>query len=67
MFLALPQSLSEMRTECFGGRVQRQGLAWMIKMEHPILPKKVDDPPVQLWSMKKDEQVSATNSLETLA
>ncbi|GAA5843841.1 hypothetical protein JCM3766R1_005942 [Sporobolomyces carnicolor] len=34
---------------------QRQGLAWMIKMEHPTLPKKVDDPPVQLWSMKKDE------------
>ncbi|GAA6024936.1 hypothetical protein JCM11491_000961 [Sporobolomyces phaffii] len=34
---------------------QRQGLAWMIKMEHPVLPKKVEDPPVQLWSMKKDE------------
>lgn len=30
----------------------------MIKMEHPTLPKKVDDPPVQLWSMKKDENVS---------
>ncbi|GAA5893506.1 uncharacterized protein JCM6883_003541 [Sporobolomyces salmoneus] len=34
---------------------QRQGLAWMIEMEHPVLPKKVEDPPVQLWSMKKDE------------
>ncbi|GAA5925522.1 uncharacterized protein JCM15063_005048 [Sporobolomyces koalae] len=35
---------------------QKQGLAWMIKMEHPSLPKTVDDPPVQLWSMKKDEE-----------
>ncbi|GAA5997106.1 hypothetical protein JCM5350_005383 [Sporobolomyces pararoseus] len=34
---------------------QKQGLAWMIRMEHPRLPKKVEDPPVQLWSMKKDE------------
>lgn len=30
----------------------------MIKMEHPVLPKKVEDPPVQLWSLKKDEHVS---------
>jgi SWI/SNF-related matrix-associated actin-dependent regulator of chromatin subfamily A3 len=36
---------------------QKQGLAWMIKMEHPILPKKIEDPPVQLWQMKKDEDV----------
>ncbi|GAA6050321.1 hypothetical protein JCM3770_002961 [Rhodotorula araucariae] len=35
---------------------QRQGLAWMIKMEHPELPKSVDDTPVQLWRMRKDDQ-----------
>ncbi|GJN90882.1 hypothetical protein Rhopal_003896-T1 [Rhodotorula paludigena] len=33
---------------------QRQGLAWMIRMEHPQLPKSVDDPPVQLWTKKED-------------
>lgn len=38
----------------------------MIKMEHPILPKKVEDPPVQLWSMKKDEHVSLTISVHSL-
>ncbi|GAA5921661.1 hypothetical protein JCM3775_001751 [Rhodotorula graminis] len=34
---------------------QRQGLAWMIRMEHPELPKTVEDPPVQLWRMRKDD------------
>lgn len=34
--------------------VQRQGLAWMIRMEHPQLPKSVNDPPVQLWTKKED-------------
>ncbi|TNY23571.1 SNF2 family N-terminal domain-containing protein [Rhodotorula diobovata] len=34
---------------------QRQGLAWMIQMEHPELPKTVDDPPVQLWRMRQDD------------
>ncbi|GAA5894625.1 hypothetical protein JCM5296_002912 [Sporobolomyces johnsonii] len=33
---------------------QKQGLAWMIKMEHPRLPKSPEDPPVQMWVMKKD-------------
>ncbi|GAA5887951.1 hypothetical protein JCM6882_000812 [Rhodosporidiobolus microsporus] len=33
---------------------QRQGLAWMIKMEHPELPKTTEDKPVQLWAKKKD-------------
>ncbi|BGP16641.1 hypothetical protein JCM10213_000443 [Rhodosporidiobolus nylandii] len=33
---------------------QKQGLAWMISMEHPELPKTVDDKPVQLWTKKKD-------------
>ncbi|SCZ88776.1 BZ3500_MvSof-1268-A1-R1_Chr2-1g04630 [Microbotryum saponariae] len=33
---------------------QKQGLAWMIRMEHPRLPRKVDDPPVQLWQRKID-------------
>jgi SWI/SNF-related matrix-associated actin-dependent regulator of chromatin subfamily A3 len=36
---------------------QKQGLAWMIKMEHPELPKSVDDKPVQLWAKKKDVEV----------
>ncbi|BGP25055.1 hypothetical protein JCM10295v2_003975 [Rhodotorula toruloides] len=35
---------------------QRQGLSWMIKMEHPDLPKTPDDPPVQMWTMKEDSQ-----------
>ncbi|BGP02413.1 SNF2 family helicase [Rhodotorula toruloides] len=35
---------------------QRQGLSWMIKMEHPELPKTPDDPPVQMWTMKEDSQ-----------
>lgn len=39
--------------------LQKQGLAWMIKMEHPQLPKTVDDPPTQLWVMRKDTEVSA--------
>ncbi|GAA5833205.1 hypothetical protein JCM9279_001454 [Rhodotorula babjevae] len=34
---------------------QRQGLAWMIRMEHPELPNTVEDPPVQLWRMRKDD------------
>ncbi|SCV71870.1 BQ2448_4564 [Microbotryum intermedium] len=33
---------------------QKQGLAWMIRMEHPRLPRKIDDPPVQLWQRKID-------------
>ncbi|GAA5822173.1 hypothetical protein JCM10212_002977 [Sporobolomyces blumeae] len=33
---------------------QKQGLAWMIKMEHPTLPKTIEDPPVQLWAKKED-------------
>ncbi|GAA5865684.1 hypothetical protein JCM8547_002749 [Rhodosporidiobolus lusitaniae] len=33
---------------------QKQGLAWMIKMEHPKLPKTPEDKPVQLWAKKKD-------------
>ncbi|KAK4048336.1 hypothetical protein OIV83_004858 [Microbotryomycetes sp. JL201] len=35
---------------------QRQGLAWMIRMEHPQLPKTPEDPPVQLWQMKRDAE-----------
>ncbi|KAM0791191.1 hypothetical protein ACM66B_005674 [Microbotryomycetes sp. NB124-2] len=35
---------------------QRQGLAWMIRMEHPELPKTPKDPPVQLWQMKRDAE-----------
>lgn len=30
----------------------------MIRMEHPELPKTPDDPPVQLWQMKHDAEVS---------
>ncbi|GAA6041170.1 hypothetical protein JCM8097_004150 [Rhodosporidiobolus ruineniae] len=33
---------------------QRQGLAWMIRMEHPELPRSTEDKPVQLWQKKKD-------------
>jgi len=29
----------------------------MIQMEHPELPKTVDDPPVQLWRMRQDDSV----------
>ena len=29
----------------------------MVKMEHPQLPKTIDDAPVQLWLMKKDSKV----------
>lgn len=29
----------------------------MINMEHPQLPKTVDDPPTQLWVMRKDTEV----------
>ena len=39
--------------------LQRQGLAWMINMEHPTLPVDVDAPPVQLWVKKLDLQVRA--------
>lgn len=39
--------------------MQRQGLAWMINMEHPTLPVDVDAPPVQLWVKKLDLQVRA--------
>ncbi|TKA56849.1 hypothetical protein B0A53_01250 [Rhodotorula sp. CCFEE 5036] len=35
---------------------QRQGLAWMIRMEHPQLPETVDDAPVQLWAKRQDLQ-----------
>lgn len=30
----------------------------MIKMEHPQLPKEIDDPPAQLWVLKEDKAVS---------
>lgn len=40
-------------------RLQKQGLAWMINMEHPELPKTVEAPPVQLWVMKMEEAVRA--------
>ncbi|KAK4701080.1 hypothetical protein P7C70_g5154, partial [Phenoliferia sp. Uapishka_3] len=43
-----------MRSDLMG--FQKQGLAWMINMEHPTLPKEVDDPPVQLWVKKKDAE-----------
>ncbi|GAA5820659.1 hypothetical protein JCM11251_003100 [Rhodosporidiobolus azoricus] len=33
---------------------QRQGLAWMIRMEHPQLPQTTEDKAVQLWVKKKD-------------
>lgn len=26
----------------------------MIRMEHPQLPKEIDDPPAQLWVLKED-------------
>ncbi|GAA5863228.1 hypothetical protein JCM3774_000820 [Rhodotorula dairenensis] len=35
---------------------QRQGLAWMIRMEHPELPKTAEDAPVQLWAKRQDLQ-----------
>ncbi|GAA5983297.1 hypothetical protein JCM10908_000229 [Rhodotorula pacifica] len=35
---------------------QRQGLAWMIRMEHPQLPKTFEDAPVQLWAKRQDTQ-----------
>ncbi|GAA5967788.1 hypothetical protein JCM11641_005766 [Rhodosporidiobolus odoratus] len=35
---------------------QKQGLAWMIRMEHPQLPKKVGDAPVQMWRVLKDDE-----------
>lgn len=33
---------------------QKQGLAWMIKMEHPRLPASEEGAPVQLWRKKLD-------------
>ncbi|GAA5999891.1 hypothetical protein JCM10207_005958 [Rhodosporidiobolus poonsookiae] len=33
---------------------QKQGLAWMIRMEHPELPRTQEDKPVQLWTRKAD-------------
>ncbi|KAK4053900.1 hypothetical protein OIO90_003737 [Microbotryomycetes sp. JL221] len=41
-----------MRTDLL--HFQRQGLAWMIRMEHPQLPKTPQDPPVQLWKAMND-------------
>jgi SWI/SNF-related matrix-associated actin-dependent regulator of chromatin subfamily A3 len=41
-------------------QLQKQGLAWMINMEHPQLPKTIDDPPTQLWVMRKDTEVSSS-------
>ncbi|KAM0752884.1 hypothetical protein T439DRAFT_323492 [Meredithblackwellia eburnea MCA 4105] len=35
---------------------QSQGIAWMIRMEHPRLPENVTDPPVQLWQKKEDSK-----------
>ena len=35
----------------------------MIRMEHPELPKTVDDPPVQLWRMRRDDDVRSLLSL----
>ena len=37
---------------------QKQGLAWMIKMEHPRLPMTEEGAPVQLWRKKLDVKVS---------
>lgn len=37
---------------------QKQGLAWMIRMEHPRLPVSEAGAPVQLWRRKLDAQVS---------
>lgn len=36
----------------------------MIKMEHPELPKTVDDPPAQLWAKREDTQVSLPDPLD---
>lgn len=35
----------------------------MIRMEHPQLPTKVDDPPVQLWLKKEDSKVRCSLKL----
>lgn len=37
---------------------QKQGLAWMIRMEHPRLPASEQGAPVQLWRRKLDANVS---------
>ncbi|GAA6017503.1 hypothetical protein JCM8202_005709 [Rhodotorula sphaerocarpa] len=35
---------------------QLQGLAWMIRMEHPKLPDTPEEPPSQLWAKRRDAQ-----------
>lgn len=38
----------------------------MINMEHPQLPKTIEDPPTQLWVMRKDVEASHAHPLRWL-
>ncbi|ORX35743.1 SNF2 family N-terminal domain-domain-containing protein [Kockovaella imperatae] len=39
---------------------QCQALQWMVSHEHPVLPSKVGEPPVQFWTRQEDKATKST-------